>query len=241
MPRGSSSSSRSAKSAPASGPSVKAPAPGGIAVRETPAGTPTTYSAPKTTSPSRATVVVGGGNGTIAGGRDRGEQPVAGFAVPRPYGDVVSFPLFGPWGFWYPWFGGGLGWNAGYVNYNPWSYGAACWGFGRYGFWYDPWLYSWDPYYSSGYYSGAPASTKPAPTTGDLRIKANLAEAKVYVDGALAGIVDDFDGLSDHLELDRGRHVVELRAEGYETVSKEVNVTAGKTQTLRLSLKKQKN
>ena len=32
--------------------------------------------------------------------------------------------------------------------------------------------------------------------------------------------------------------MLELRAEGYETLSKEITVTGGKTQTVRLSLQK---
>ena len=52
-----------------------------------------------------------------------------------------------------------------------------------------------------------------------IRLKANVKEAKVYVDGALYGTVDEFDGLGDHLELDGGRHTLELRADGYETYS----------------------
>ena len=39
----------------------------------------------------------------------------------------------------------------------------------------------------------------------------------MYIDGALAGVVDEFDGLKDHLEMEGGKHTMELRAEGYTT------------------------
>jgi hypothetical protein len=56
------------------------------------------------------------------------------------------------------------------------------------------------------------------------------------VDGALAGTVDDFNGLSNHLKLAEGVHQLELRAEGYEVYSTEVEVVAGKTRTTRASM-----
>ena len=71
-------------------------------------------------------------------------------------------------------------------------------------------------------------------------MKASPATAKIYIDGGLVGTVDEFDGLNDHLELDGGRHAIELRAEGYETYKGEISVAIGKTQTVRLSLKKSK-
>jgi hypothetical protein len=60
------------------------------------------------------------------------------------------------------------------------------------------------------------------------------------VDGALAGVVDEFDGLTDHLQLDPGRHQIELRATGYESFVADVNVTDGRTTTTRAKLKKTK-
>jgi hypothetical protein len=72
---------------------------------------------------------------------------------------------------------------------------------------------------------------------GSLRIKASPATAKVYVDGMLMGTVDEFDGLRHHLQLEPGLHRLELRADGYETLAKDVTVTTNTT-TLRLTLKK---
>lgn len=129
-----------------------------------------------------------------------------------------------------------------YLSYDPWRYRGTSWGWGRYGMWYDPWGYYpyYDPYSYS--YGGGGGTRDEEPrvrkTTGEIRLKANVKEAKVYVDGALYGTVEEFDGLGSHLELDGGRHVLELRADGYDTYSKEIIVEVGKTMTHRASLKK---
>jgi hypothetical protein len=153
-----------------------------------------------------------------------------------PPGDYVSFPFYGPWGGWYPWCYSGFGWGLGFVYYDPWFYGPTSWYWGRYGMWYDPYAYFGDPYVSVGGSSSSSSESKE--TFGSLRVKSNVSAAKVYVDGALAGIVDEFDGLSDHLELETGKHTIELRAEGYTTVSADVSISRGKTKTVRLDLKK---
>jgi hypothetical protein len=71
-----------------------------------------------------------------------------------------------------------------------------------------------------------------------VRLRASPENAQVYIDGALAGTVDDFNGLSNHLELERGVHQLELRAEGYEVYTTEIEVEAGRTRTTRASLKR---
>ena len=177
---------------------------------------------------------------------------MTGTAVARPAviggGGInyVSFPFYGPWGHWYPWYGG-FGWNMSFVAYNPWYYGATRWFWGPYGMWYDPYMY-WDPFYYGGGYSGGGGdynegggkAPKEKKTTGSVRIKANPESASVYIDGALAGKVEEFSGLNDGLEIDGGRHTLELRAEGYVTVTQEINVKVDTKQTVRINLKKKK-
>ena len=155
----------------------------------------------------------------------------------------VSFPFFGPWGRWYPWFGSGFGWYPGFVTYNPYRYGGTRWMWGRYGMWYDPWGYYYDPFYPAyGYYSGSGGSgkSKPAKTLGSIRFKVDPGTAKVYVDGVLQGMAYEFSGLTSHLELEAGTHTLELRADGYETVVLEITVEAGRTLTERVTLTKKK-
>jgi hypothetical protein len=179
---------------------------------------------------------------------------VTGIASPRPIrgggggggiDDNVSFPFYGPWGNWYPWYYGGFGWGAGYYGYSPWYYGATCWSWGRYGPWYDPYSYCWDPLWAVGAYgygysagSSSEKAPKPANTMGSIRLKASPETAKVYIDGALAGTVDEFNGLNSHLDVEGGRRSLRLVAEGYQDYVTEIVVKVGTTQTVRASMKK---
>jgi hypothetical protein len=186
---------------------------------------------------------VRGGDGSSAVTRNRAGQPITGVAVQREPAEVqfVSFPLYGPWGRYYPWYSGGLGWGVGYYSYDPWRYGATRWMMGRYGMWYDPYsYYPYQPYYyDDTYYGGSyRAEEREEVRTGSIRLKADPKSAKVYIDGALVGTVDEFDGLRNHLEIEVGAHELELRADGYETFVGRVTVEAGKTRTERISLKK---
>ena len=74
--------------------------------------------------------------------------------------------------------------------------------------------------------------------SGGIRIQVKPAkdEAQVYVDGARAGVVDDFDGVFQRLNLPTGRHDVEIRLAGHETFRQLVFVSPGRTYTLRHQL-----
>jgi hypothetical protein len=186
-------------------------------------------------------------------GRQRNGRPISGVAQPRGENDLISFPFYGPWGSLYPYVGSGFGYGLGYVTYDPWRYGATGWVWGRNGLWYDPFSYNpygfgggyggyYDPYgYGGGYSSSMrdEEETYEPRRVGSLRLRANPKEAKVYIDGALVGTVDEFDGLSDHLELEAGPHQLELKADGYQTYSGTINVPVGKTMTERVKMKKQ--
>ena len=178
---------------------------------------------------------------------------MVGTAVPRPRpvyglgggnGNVyVSHPFYGPWGWYCPWFGPGFGWYAGYIGYNPYFYGATGWGWGRYGYWYDPFFYGGtaDLYYSGGGGGGGSSSGDEVKSRiGSIRLKVNPGKAKVYIDGVLYGEAEEFGGMKNHLELDGGRWVMELRADGYETVRREIIVEPGRTMTERATLNKKK-
>jgi hypothetical protein len=179
--------------------------------------------------------------------RDREGRPVTGRAVARDTVPGFDLPLFGPWGRWFPYYGTGFGPSFGFVTFNPWGiYGATRWNWYRHGYWYDPYGYypfGWDPYYPGygygyGSYTYHDERSEEDRNMGSIRLKANAKEARVYIDGALVGTVDDFDGFSDHLELTAGTYAIELRADGYETYSGELVVEASKTLTERVSLKK---
>jgi hypothetical protein len=157
------------------------------------------------------------------------------------YGSYYGYPYYG-----YPhsYFSFGIGISFGY----PYGYGAFSVGWPFYAYspypYYTPYWYYPPPGYVPA--PSAPENGQPesypnpngAVPTGGLRLRVSPDNAKVYVDGALAGTAVDFDGVSDHLDLPRGKHTLELRAEGYETYSNTVEISPGRTITERASLRK---
>ena len=65
--------------------------------------------------------------------------------------------------------------------------------------------------------------------SGSLRIIVDPSKARVYVDGYYAGIVDDFDGVFQRLNIPPGRHEITLKLEGYRTQHFKVYVPVGDT------------
>lgn len=202
-------------------------------------------------------VPTSGGSSSYLGTRPRGDRPVTGTAMERPFGlggpDYnLYFPFdpFSPWGRWYPWYYGGYGY--GYVSFDPWRYGVSRYSMFRYGAWYspyDPWCFGvgywlcdpWGGATTTSYGSGGGTSTRSereeAPTAS-IRLRVSPSTAKVYVDGALVGTVSDFSGLSGHLRVTLGQHLIEIKEEGYETFVPKVELSPGRTTTVRGSLKK---
>ncbi len=152
--------------------------------------------------------------------RDRDRGSAVGSAVPRT-GDrddnrrFVPIPVYTGLGWWFPW------------------YGFGSYGFGLYG------PFGWSGYGYGDSYGDVWPSASPQSETGSIRLKVKPRTAAVYIDGALAGVAADFAGLSDHLDLEPGGYRLELRADGYETYQTDVLVSAGKTVTLRVTLRKQ--
>jgi hypothetical protein len=83
--------------------------------------------------------------------------------------------------------------------YGPWGYPI---GYGQY-----PYPYPYPSRY--GYYRD----------DADLRIQTTPRETEVYVDGARAGIVDDYDGIFQRLHLRPGEHEITLYLAGYRSWS----------------------
>ena len=156
-----------------------------------------------------------------ASGRDRGDHPAVGTAVPRRFGPRPIRPVPPNYYYYYPyWYGGGLGyyydpyWWGGYPSYGygyPYGYGST-YGYG-YGYGY--------PSYQSGYGEGG------------IRLKVKPRDAQVFVDGYFAGVVDSFDGAFQKLTLPGGAHHIELRAPGYETLTVDVRIYSDETITYR--------
>jgi hypothetical protein len=98
-------------------------------------------------------------------------------------------------------------------------------------------LYFGRPYSTYGYpaYPYSPGygyySVIPGRAYGALRIVDAPRDAQVLVDGYYAGVVDDYDGVFQHLNLEVGPHHIEIEAAGYPPVAFEVRIEPGRTVT----------
>ena len=185
------------------------------------------------------------------GGRTSVGRPVQGQAQGRVFRPAGDLPRLTYRGFYSPWYYSGFS-HFGY--YDPYRYGSSRWarypygygfglGYGPYGYvpygpFYDPYFSSYGGMYYGGSNAGRDDERDEDRAMGAIRLRANPREAKVYVDGALVGIVDDFDGFRNHLELEVGLHQLELRADGYDSYTTEISVQYGKTITERANLNK---
>jgi hypothetical protein len=130
--------------------------------------------------------------------------------------------VIGPAGVW-PYYGGLVG---GAFYYDP--------------FYWNPYWTPFSPWYGPGFSapgsgdeSNAAASVaEPFATdgpSGGLRLKVEPKNADVFVDGRYAGIVDDFDGMFQHLDLRPGSHHINVRAPGYEPLGIDIVVQSHHT------------
>jgi len=141
--------------------------------------------------------------------------------------------------------------NRVYVNpyyYRPYRYYYDPWGYTPFGlgyFYYSPW--GWYPNYAYGY--GYPAYGYPAYgygyaapgygtyDRGAVKLKIKPRDAQVFVDGAYAGTVDEFDGALQSLKLNSGGYQIEVRKPGFETLHYDVRVQPDHTVTLKDEMK----
>ena len=108
-------------------------------------------------------------------------------------------------------------------------------------YYYSP-RYYW-PYYYGGFYSGfySPLYWGQYPyrspyygrwaydTTGSARLQVTPRNAQVYVDGYFVGLVDDFDGNLQRLNVEAGEHEIQLYLEGHRTFTQKVLLVRGRT------------
>ena len=99
-------------------------------------------------------------------------------------------------------------------------------GFSRFG------AYAYDPFAYGSWY-GLPPYSAAVATSGGVRITNAPRDAEVYEDGYYAGVVDNFDGRFQRLELEPGGHRIEIRAATADAWTFDVNVQPGRTMTLR--------
>ena len=186
----------------------------------------------------------GGGRGAPSGGRapgGRGPSGSVGRAVPRG-GPGVRPPIYGRYGghgpyrpYYYPYYRPGISFGFGvYGGYGYYPYGYPYY----YGYPYAyPYGYAYPGY---GYAYPPPAGydvSAGAVAYGGLKIQGAPRDAQVFVDGYYAGIVDDFDGALQHLNLQAGPHKVEIRAQGRPPVQFDVDIQPGQTVTYHAEMK----
>jgi hypothetical protein len=88
--------------------------------------------------------------------------------------------------------------------------------------------------YPYGYTPRAYYDPIPGRTDGGLRITDAPRDAQVFADGYYVGIVNDFDGISQHLNLEAGPHSLEIRLPGYnDAIQFDVVIQPGQTITYR--------
>ena len=141
--------------------------------------------------------------------------------------------------------------NRGYDNrsYGHRSYGYHPYGHQSYGFPFGYRPYGYRPGWSLDLYFGQPYSTygypayeypsagygyysvAPGRAYGAIRIVDAPRDAQVFVDGYYAGVVDDYDGVFQHLNLEAGPHHIQIEAQGYPPIAFDVRVEPGQTVT----------
>jgi hypothetical protein len=96
----------------------------------------------------------------------------------------------------------------------------------RYGaFGFDPFWYGlgW------GYYGDGYPYVVPSEETGGLRLEVTPKTAAVLVDGYYAGVVDDFDGHFQHLDMSPGGHRIDIQQPGFQPLTFQAYVQPGHT------------
>ena len=118
-------------------------------------------------------------------------------------------------GFYSPYFWGfGLGFGCG-LRVGGYGYG---YGYGpAYGYGYGQ--YPYPPYYYGPYYDN----------TGSARLQVSPRNTQVYIDGYFVGVVDNFDGNLQRLNVEAGEHELQLYLEGYRTFTQKVLFPRGGT------------
>jgi hypothetical protein len=207
-----------------------------------PAGTATSVIRPAAAAPSAAAATPADDDQRRRnGGRDRGDNPAVGRAVPvesspppvrtpgpaprggfesRSRGVYVAPRVYNNY-YYYP------------QRYYPYGYGA----FGLGYFYYDP--YTWyPPTYYPGYYGSYSGGYYDSFDVGQLRLIVSPRFGDVYVDGYFAGRVDDYDGTFQALKLEAGPHHIQIVAQGYAPLDFDVRIDAGRKITYRGSLRR---
>jgi hypothetical protein len=120
--------------------------------------------------------------------------------------------------------------GSGYVHAHVRPYGyyvVPGFGFAYDPFWYGPgWTYYGYPY----------PYIVPSENSGGLRLEITPKTAQVFVDGNYAGVVDDFNGHFQHLDLPPGGHRIDVRQPGFQPLTFQVYIQPGHTTDYKAAL-----
>jgi hypothetical protein len=109
-------------------------------------------------------------------------------------------------------------------------------GFGFYGPYWGTFGWPGWGYWGPGYWGWGLDGGYAYNYSGGVRLKItgpNPKQADVYADGGYVGTVDDFNGVFQQLTLLPGPHTIEVRANGYKTLSFRVYIQPDTTITYR--------
>jgi hypothetical protein len=124
-------------------------------------------------------------------------------------------------------------------GYRPW-YGSrgSYWGFSP-SFYYGLGGY-YGPYFNSGwgyspFWGPSPYfySYTIGPGSARLKVEVKPKTAEVYVDGFLAGTVDEFDGMFQSLPVEPGGHEIVVYHEGYRPIRQQLYMNPDSTQRIK--------
>jgi PEGA domain len=174
--------------------------------------------------PSAGTAAPRGGGSRIVGG-SRGVVVSPRVIVGAPFRSYY-YPYFRP-GFSIGFYAGYPYYPYGYYPYGYYPYASYGYGYGYPGY-YPPPVYDYAPPLA---YGGSGYDVRPG-GVGGVRVQDAPKNAQVFVDGNYAGVVDEFDGTFQHMDLAAGPHEVEIRIPGQQPRRYDVNVTAGQTLSL---------
>ena len=93
--------------------------------------------------------------------------------------------------------------------------------------------YGANGYYPYGYTPETYYQPIPGRAYGGVRITGAPRDAQVFADGYYVGLVDDFDGIFQHVNLEVGPHHLEVAWNNSEPITFDVYVRPGETTTFR--------
>ena len=102
-------------------------------------------------------------------------------------------------------------------------------GFGLRGSQWGP----WGPYGPYGGYGAGPFYRDGRIFSASIRVEVDPKDAQVYVDGSLAGPVDDYDSWYQSLWVSAGDHEIAIFKEGYRTIRQQIYFEPGQAKHLK--------